>query len=534
MKKAPVHGRGRGASPRPTAEKYFSTAVLLVRSTLRSSDGPGLTRRYRSRTDHWTFMFAQITGYSFAVLVLTGVFLTFYYDPSMARAPYDGPYGPLQGVPVSRAYDSTMELSFEVRGGLLVRQIHHWAALIFCASIALQLLRLFFTGGFRRPRFLNWLIWVGLFTLGMVASLTGTILPDDMLSGGSLLLTKGVLESIPVVGTHLQRFVFGGDFPGDVIIERVYWLHILVLPLAIGGALAHRRRLVRRQHGHTRFAPGSAARRLGSQHIPRLGSVFADAPRTASFAMFLYTCGLLVLLGGFVQINAIWQFGPFEPGAITAGAVPGWYMAFLDGAVRIMPGWELDVGGHPLTLAVLVPAIVVPGVFFTALALWPLGEAVVTGDRAEHHVLDRPRDRPVRTAAGAAGVTFYGLLWLAAANDQIAVHFHQDLFAVTWFFRVAVFAGPVAAFVLTNRICHHLVRRERHVAVHGRETGRIVMDVQGRFSEIHTPPPARTPRSTRRNTASPRPSRSDRCRPRPVPPPANRPPRPPRPASTGC
>ncbi|MGP4027894.1 cytochrome bc1 complex cytochrome b subunit [Actinomadura sp. 3N407] len=475
-------------SPGLIARKWTSTAAVLVKSGLGSADDRSLIRRYRTRADHWTFLFAQITAYSFAVLLLTGVFLTFYFDPSMARAPYDGPYRPLQGVPVSRAYDSTMQLSFEVRGGLLMRQIHHWAALIFCASIALQLLRLFFTGGFRRPRLLNWLIWVGLLALGMVASLTGTILPDDMLSGGSLLLTKGVLESIPFVGTHLQRLVFDGGFPGEVIIERVYWLHILILPLIIIGALAHRRRLVTRQHGHTRFAPGPAAGRLGSHHITRAHAAIIGAPKPAAIAMFLFTCGVLALLGGFVQINAIWQFGPFEPGAITAGAVPGWYMAFLDGAVRIMPGWELDIAGHPFTLAVLVPAVIVPGVFFTALALWPLGEAIITGDRAEHHILDRPRDRPARTGAGAAGMTFYGLLWLAAANDQIAVTFHLDLFAVTWFFRVAVFAGPVAAFVLTNRICHHLTRQERHDTVHGRETGRIVMDTKGRFTEIHISP----------------------------------------------
>ncbi|OLT10571.1 hypothetical protein BJF79_25775 [Actinomadura sp. CNU-125] len=391
-------------------------------------------------------------------------------------------------MPVSRAYDSTMELSFEVRGGLLMRQIHHWAALIFCASIALQLLRLFFTGGFRRPRLLNWLIWVTLFVLGMVASLTGTILPDDMLSGGSLALIAGVLESIPLVGTDLRRLVFDGDAPGEVVIERAYWLHILVLPLVIAGALAFRRRLVSRRHGHTRFASGQAADRLGAHRVARIRAAIMDAPKPASIAMFLYTCGALTLLGGFAQINAIWQIGPYEPGAITAGAVPGWYMAFLDGAIRIMPGWEPDIAGHPLTLAVLVPALVVPGVFFTALALWPLGEAIVTGDRAEHHVLDRPRDRPARTAAGAAGIAFYGLLWLAAANDQIALRFHLDLFAVTWFFRVAVFVGPVIAFVLTHRICHYLRRQDQQAGVHGRETGRIVMDAQGGFTEIHTRP----------------------------------------------
>ncbi len=384
-----------------------------------------------ARADYWSLLFGEIALYTFVVLAATGVYLAVFFDPAMKRAAYHGSYGPLRGVPVSRAYESALHLSFDIRGGLLMRQIHHWAALIFVAAVCLQLLRLFFTGAFRWPRRLNWLIWVTLLLLGMAAGWTGTILPDDMLSGGSLALLQGVLQSIPVVGTHLTLGLFGGEIPGHQIIPRLYWLHVLLLPAAIAVLFALRRWLARR-HRRARSPRPAGSGRRGS---------FRNAPAT-SMAMFFATCGVLALLGALAQIDPIWRLGPYRPGTTTAGAVPDWYMGFLDGALRIMPGWELDVAGHPLTLAVLVPALIVPGAFFTFLAAYPLLERRLTGDRGLHDMLDRPRDTPTRTAVGAAGITFYGLLWAAAGNDQIAYHFHLDLYAVTWFFRAAVFAGP--------------------------------------------------------------------------------------------
>jgi len=377
---------------------------------------------------------------------------------------------------MSQAYESVLRISFDVRAGLVMRQIHHWAALIFVAAVCLQLLRLFFTGAFRRPRGLNWLIWVILLVLGMAVGWTGGILPNDMMSGGSLGVLQAVLESIPVVGTRLMLWVFGGDVPGHDIIPRVYWVHAL-LPVAMAGLFALRRRLVRR-HGHTRFADPAGSGRLGS---------LQRAPAAAAVAMFFATCGVLALLGTLAQVNPVWLSGPYQPGSISAGAVPDWYMGFLDGALRIMPGWQLEVSGHPLILAILVPAVLVPGAFFTLLAAYPLIERRLTGDRSVHHFLDRPRDAATRTAVGAAGITFYGLLWAAAANDQIADHLHLDLYAVTWFFRLAVLAGPLLAYAVTQRICLGLAGRERDEAEHGRKTGRIVMTPDGGFSEITEP-----------------------------------------------
>lgn len=431
----------------------------------------------QARSGRWPFLFAEIALYDLVVLAATGIYLAVFFNPSMTRVIYHGSYRPLDGVPVSQAYESALHISFGMPGGLLIRQIHQWAALIFVAAVCLQLLQLFFTGGFRRPRRLHWLIWVALLPLGMVEGWTGSILPDDMLSGGSLSLLQAVLQSIPVVGTHLMLWVFGGAVPGQLIIPRFYWLHFLVLPLVMIGLLILARRLARRTGlTHQPGSPGSGWRGL------------ARNPTVAgSLAMLFATCGVLTLLGTFAQIDPIWSIGPYQPGATTSGAVPEWYMGFLDGALRVMPNWQVMVAGHPLTLAVLVPALIVPGAFFSLLAAYPILEARLTGDQGVHLRPDRPRDAATRTAIGVAGMTFYGVLWAAAANDQIALHFHLDLYTVTWVFRVAVLAGPVLAFVFARSICRGLAAREQEVAEHGRETGRIVMNPEGGFSEIIEP-----------------------------------------------
>jgi len=403
-------------------------------------------------------VFGRIAGYSFAVAVVTGVLLLPFFRPSMAALVYHGSYRVLDGVTMSRAYQSVLATSFDVRGGLLIRQVHHWSADVFVAAVCLRLLRVFFRGRFCGRALPGWLIWVGLLPLGMLAAYTGTILPDDMLSGGSLSVLTGVLLSVPVIGTHLVFAIFGGAPPGQQIIGRDYWVHILVLP-ALAGALLL-----------AGFRP--------PLRWPR---------RVRPDPLLLFTCGVLVLLGTLAQINPVWLIGPYQPGSISAGAVPDWYMGFLDGALRIMPAWQLSIAGHPLALGVLVPALLLPGAFFTLLAAYPLLGRRLPGGQDPHHVLDRPRDAATRTGLGAAGITFYGLLWAAAANDQIAYHLHLDLFAVTWVFRIAVLAGPLLAYTLTQRICLGLTARERAEAEHGRPTGRIVMSPDGGFTAITEP-----------------------------------------------
>ncbi|GII59159.1 menaquinol-cytochrome c reductase cytochrome b subunit [Planotetraspora thailandica] len=435
---------------------------------------------------HWSFMFAEIAIWSFVVLTVTGVVLMVFYDPGMSQVTYDGSYGLLRGLFVSKAFDSTMHLSMEVRGGLLIRQVHHWAALVFVAAVVLQLLRMFLTGAFRRPRTRQWLIWVTLLALGMAAGETGNALPDDLLSGGSMWLIVSVAQAIPVVGPWAVSLLFGPDFPGDRVIPVMYGGHLLIA-VVVAAVLIARELLVRR-HGHSRFVASLPSRR-------RVRPMMA-----------LATIGTLIILGFGFQIAPIWLYGPARPSQVSAGSVPDWYMGFLDGALRIMPGWELNIGHYTLSLAVLIPTLVIPGVFFTVLAAAPVVERFLVSRRGRrdaqgrpktasrvaretraHDLLDRPRETPVKTAIGVAGVAFYGLLWAAAANDQIAVQFHLSVEAVTIFFRFAVVIGPVIAFVVTRWICLALQQADHEVAEHGVETGVIMRSPDGGFHELLVP-----------------------------------------------
>jgi ubiquinol-cytochrome c reductase cytochrome b subunit len=404
----------------------------------------------------------RIAVYSFLIALVSGILLLPFFQSSMTPVVYHGSYRELDGLTVSRAYQSTLNISFDLRGGLLIRQVHHWSADLFVAAVCLRLIRVFFRGRFRLP---DWLIWVGLLLAGMLAGFSGTILPDDMLSGGSLSVFTGVILSLPLAGTHLEMLIFGGSFPGHVIVPRAYWVHIVVLPLALGGLLLLSYR----------------GRRPRPLRVRR-----ADP-------MLPFTGAVLVALGALAQINPVWLFGPYQPGSISSGSVPDWYMGFLDGALRVMPAWELSIGGHPLSLDVLIPAVIVPGLFFTLVAAYPLLDGRIAGGRPPRGprrsrqvalLPPKPADPANRIGVGVAGITLYGLLWAAAANDQIAYHLQISLYTVTWVFRVLVLAGPMLAFALARTICHAVEARRRDEAEHGIETGRIAMTPEGGFAEI--------------------------------------------------
>ncbi|HEU5028894.1 MAG TPA: ubiquinol-cytochrome c reductase cytochrome b subunit [Spirillospora sp.] len=430
--------------------------------------------------DHWSFMLGEIALYSFIILLLTGTFLTLWFKPSMNEVIYNGSYTHLKGVQMSEAYASTLHISFDVRGGLLMRQIHHWAAILFMASILAHMLRVFFTGAYRKPRELNYLIGISMFVLGMLEGLFGYSLPDDLLSGTGLRITQGVLEAIPLVGTYGYMFLFGGEFPGQDIVPRLYMLHILLIPgLILGLVTAHM--MIMWVQKHTAMP----VKNQTEQQV--YGYPFYPVFMAKTGAYFLFTFGVIALLGAFAQINPIWLFGPYDPGAISAGSQPDWYMGVLEGALRIMPNWEVSAWGHTVSFNVLIPATIPLGIVFGGAMAWPFVEQWVTGDKRHHHVNTRPRNAPIRTATGIAAVTFYGLLWLAGANDVLADKFDLSLYATTWFFRVTIFVGPFLAFVITKRICLGLQRKDADVVGHGVESGVILMSPEGQFSERHEP-----------------------------------------------
>ena len=428
--------------------------------------------------DHWSFMLGEVALYSFVVILLSGTFLTFFFQPSMAEVTYQGSYVPLKGIQMSAAYASSLDISFDVRGGLLFRQIHHWAALLFIAAIGLHMLRVFFTGAFRKPREINWFIGFVLFVLAMAEGFTGYSLPDDLLSGNGLQIINGIIKGIPVVGTWISYLLFGGEFPGTTLVAMFYSIHILLLPAILVAALgAHLLLMI--VNKHTQFAgPGRTNDNVvGVPIMP----IFAAKAGGFFFVVF----GVIVLIASFFTINPIWTYGPYDPSPVSAGTQPDWYIGFADGMLRLIPpGWEVVWFNHTYSFNIIVITVILIA-FLAIVATYPFVEAWITGDKREHHIAERPRNAPTRTAIGAAGVTFYAILWAAASSDLMATHFKVTIEGVIHVLQVLFFIGPVIAFFITKRVCLGLQKKDREIALHGFESGRIVRLPGGEYIEVH-------------------------------------------------
>ncbi|MCH5644499.1 MULTISPECIES: cytochrome bc complex cytochrome b subunit [unclassified Gordonia (in: high G+C Gram-positive bacteria)] len=428
---------------------------------------------------HWSFLLGEVALYSFIILLISGVYLTLFFDPSMSEVIYDGAYQPLNGVMMTKAYETTLNISFEVRGGLFVRQIHHWAALLFAASIIIHMLRIFFTGAFRRPREANWIIGCFLLILAMFEGFFGYSLPDDLLSGtGVRAAMSGIVLGIPLVGTWIHWALFGGDFPGEIIIPRMYVLHILLFPGIILALIGAHLALVWYQK-HTQFpGPGRTEKNVvGVRIMP----VFA----AKGGAMFAMVTGVLALMAGIFQINPVWVLGPYNPAHVSAGSQPDIYMMWTDGLARLMPAWELYLGNY--TIPAIFWVVVIITIMFAGMFTYPWIEKRLTGDDAHHNLLQRPRDVPVRTGIGAMAVSFYIILTLSCMNDIIALKFHISLNATTWMGRIGLIVVPPLAYFIAYRWALALQRSDRAVLAHGIETGLIKRLPQGEYIEVHQP-----------------------------------------------
>ena len=412
--------------------------------------------------DHWSFMVGEIAMYCLVVLIVTGVYLTFFFVPASDHVVYHGTYKALEGTTMSAAYASTLNISFEVRAGLVMRQMHHWAALVFIASLVVHLCRVFFTGAFRRPRELNWIIGVTLLVLAIMNGFFGYSLLDDLLSGTGVRVGYSIALSIPVAGEWLAFLFFGGEFPNTEFITRFFVLHVLLLPAMIVGLLTVHLAVLWRQK-HTQFkGPGRTEDNIEGSHL-------WPSYAAKSVGLFFIVTAVLAALGGLAQINPVWLYGPYDPAqasAATAGSQPDWYVGWLDGALRVMPAWEIRAFGHTIANP-FFPGAVLPGLTFGILYAWPFLERRLTmgrrgGDKARHNLLDRPRDAPVRTALGVATLSFYAILFLAGGNDVLSSVFKVAPESITNLFRVLLFAVPLAVFVVTRQACRELGKDKSH------------------------------------------------------------------------
>jgi ubiquinol-cytochrome c reductase cytochrome b subunit len=334
-----------------------------------------------------------------------------------------------------------------------MRQVHHWAALVFVAAIVVHLLRVFFTGAYRRPREINWLIGIGLLTFALAMGITGYSLPDDLLSGTGLRIIYSAVISIPFLGPWAAFLLFGGEFPTETIVSRLFVFHIMLLPALLIGLVAVHLAVLWRQK-HTQWPGG------GASETRVVGKPFWPTQVFKSTGLMLLTAAVLALMGGLLQINPIWTYGPFDPTRVSAPSQPDWYVGWLDGALRLFPPIELTAFGITIP-SPFIPGILLPGIAFGIMTIWPFLESWISGDHREHHILERPRDAPIRTAVGVAALCVFVLLTLAAGNDVAAVILRIPLEETTNLLRIAVVVVPIVAGIAAYRVCTELRRRSR-------------------------------------------------------------------------
>jgi ubiquinol-cytochrome c reductase cytochrome b subunit len=427
--------------------------------------------------DHWTFLFGEIALYSFVILVGTGIYLTLFFEPSTSQVVYHGSYAPLRGQEISKAYESALDLSFNVRAGLLIRQVHHWAALTFVAAIVVHLMRIFFTGAFRKPRDLNYYIGLTMLMLAVLEGYAGYSLLDDLLSGMGLAIGNAVALSIPFVGGQVGTLIWGGRFPGtEAFMSRLFIAHVLLLPVAIGSLIAVHLAMVATPH-HTQF------RGRGRKETNVVGTPLWPAYALRSLGLFAAVAAVLFALGGLVQINPIWQWGPYEPYLGTNGAQPDWYLGWLIGALRLMPHFDITLGSYTVVPNPFWGGVAFPLVVFGFLFAWPSIERRWSGDRAQHNLLDRPRDNPRRTAIGAALFTWVATIFFAGSADRAFVQFGVPYEGQLWAYRAASFLLPIAAYVLTRRVCERLRESEAHPG-RGSDARAVARNRDGGFEEL--------------------------------------------------
>ncbi len=403
--------------------------------------------------DHWSFMLGEIALYSFLVLLVTGTYLALFFHASSAKVIYHGAYHPLDGQKVSVAYQSVLHICFEVPAGLLVRQMHHWAALIFIWAILAHMARIFLTAAYRKPREMNWLIGLTLLVLALVNGFFGYSMLDDLLSGTGLRIGYAILLSVPIVGPWLTYLFMGGNIPNPEMLPRMYALHIFLVPVLISGLLGMHLFMIWRQL-HTNYPGPKRTNRM------IVGSRLWPSYTAKSIGLLLLVFGVIAALGGLVQIDPVWIYGPYDPSSVMVGAQPDWYLGWVEGAMRLFPGVHLRLG-HWLIPELFFPAVLMPSLLFLGLYSVPFVEKLFSSDEGDQNVLRLPYEQPVLTALGSALATFVLILLVAGGDDFLALAVNGSVVEIRTILRILVLCAPPCVAAVTYMIC---VRWKQHKA----------------------------------------------------------------------
>ncbi|MFB6139812.1 MAG: cytochrome bc complex cytochrome b subunit [Halosimplex sp.] len=389
-----------------------------------------------------SFLLGEVALFCFLVLVLTGVFLGFFFEPSTSDVTYQGSVARFQGQDVPEAFVSVLNITYDVPFGMLIRRMHHWAAHLFIASLALHMLRIFFTGAYRNPREPNWLVGTGLAVMSMGAAYTGYALPFDEFASTATGIGYNLAKSIPLVGATFSKLIFGGSYPSSATIPRFYFLHVLIIPLTIAGLLAvHMVILVRQKHTEAERdgdVPGPEPDGTAGDGGTAVGAEGAADPRTAvdreddsvvvglpafpnqaavSAVVFFLTLATLSLLAGFLPVHNVAAYGPNDPAGTPNLIMPDWFLMWVYGFLKLLPSWlSVHVPLLGEINAEFVGGILAPTLVIGVVAAWPF----IDYYRDPEHFALNPLDRPRQTAVGVFGVTFIMIASIAGMNNIAA------------------------------------------------------------------------------------------------------------------
>jgi ubiquinol-cytochrome c reductase cytochrome b subunit len=407
---------------------------------------------------NWSFLLGEVALFALVILVLTGVFLTMFFRPSTAPVTYSGSLELYDGIELPAAFASILRLSYDIPGGLFMRRVHRGASHLFIVGIVLHMLRIILTGAFRRPRELNYLIGIGLLTLAFAEGFTGYSLPWDSLAGNGVRIAYSMLLSFPVVGDRLVFWVFGGGFPTGDVVPRFFVFHVLLMPgLIIGAVTVHLVLLVRQKH--TQFP------HLGIDgHRLVFGKPLWPAQFGESITLMLWVGGLLAAAAVLIPWSDVTLLGPYVPGEVPNNAQPDWFMFWIEGALRIVPGFEIDLPGVTIS-GPFIAGIILPGLVFTGLMVYPFIERKVYNLEGDWHVLQNPLEIPLRAAMVVGTFLFILILSAAATNDILSRLTGVPIELVTWFFRITTILVPaLLSWLIWRYSRRRLARREIGVA----------------------------------------------------------------------
>jgi cytochrome b-561 len=403
-----------------------------------------------------SFLLGEVALFCFLLLVFSGVFLGFFFEPSITEVEYEGSVAEYQGEELPESFVSVLNITYDVPFGMLIRRMHHWAAHLMVASMALHMLRVFFTGAYRNPREPNWLVGTGLAGVTMFAAYTGYALPFDEFASTAVGIGYNVTLSVPLVGETLAHLAFGGSFPSSATIPRFYFLHVLVLPAVIAGLIGvHMLILVRQKHTEARRdedvpAPDTdrddATAADGGRVARDDDSVVVGLPAVpnqvaVSAVVFFLTLATLSLLAGFLPVHNIAEYGPNDPASTPSLIMPDWFLMWGYGFLKLTPSWvSFDVLGVHIS-AEFVGGLALPAVVFGVVALWPF---IDSEDEPVHFTAD-PLDRPFQTGVGVAGVVFVMLASIAGMDVIVADLVGMTTAQLKPYLTAALLFGPAVA-----------------------------------------------------------------------------------------